>query len=104
MGDLQEELRKTRRELQAARRALEERRYVRSLPISSELTVAALTAVLNHSVPPALAEAQRDRARLAEQLRIARARSCGPRRTPTLTSATSSGGSRRRASWARSGP
>jgi hypothetical protein len=29
--------------------------------------------VLNHSVPPALAEAQRDRARLAEQLRIAHA-------------------------------
>jgi hypothetical protein len=28
--------------------------------------------VLQHSVPPALAEAQRDRTRLAEQLRIAR--------------------------------
>jgi hypothetical protein len=39
MSDLQEELRKTLRELQAARRALQERRYARSQPISSELTV-----------------------------------------------------------------
>jgi hypothetical protein len=38
----------------------------------SELTVAPLTAVLQHSIPQALAKAQRDRARLAEQLRIAR--------------------------------
>jgi hypothetical protein len=37
------------------------------------MTVAALTAVLNHSIPEALAEAQRDHARLAEQLREARA-------------------------------
>jgi hypothetical protein len=50
--NLEEELRKTRRELQAARHALQERRCARSLPITSELTVAALTAVLNHSVPP----------------------------------------------------
>ena len=70
---LQEELRRTRFELQAARRALQERRYARSQPISSEITVRALTAVLQHSVPPALAEAQRDRARLVEALRIARA-------------------------------
>jgi hypothetical protein len=67
MTDLQEELRKTRRELQAARR------YGRSLPLTSELTVAAMTAVLNHTVPSAQAEAQRDPKRLAEQLRIARA-------------------------------
>jgi hypothetical protein len=73
MSDLQEELRRTRRELQAARRVLQERRYARSLPITSALTVQAFPAVLNHSVPPALAEAQRDRERLAEQLRIARA-------------------------------
>ena len=70
---LQEELRRTRRELQAARRALQERRHARSQPISSEITVRALTAVLQHSVAPALAEAQRDRARLVEALRIARA-------------------------------
>jgi hypothetical protein len=70
---LEEELRKTRRELQAARRALQERRFARSMPISSEVTVQALSTVLNHSIHAALAEAQRDRARLAEQLRIARA-------------------------------
>jgi hypothetical protein len=70
---LEEELRKTRRELQAAQRALQERRFARSMPTSSEITVQALTTVLNHSTPPALAEAQGDRARLAEQLRIARA-------------------------------
>ena len=70
---LEEELRQTRRELQAARRALQERRVARNTPISSELTAQALAIVLNHSIPPALAEAQRDRARLAEQLRLARA-------------------------------
>jgi hypothetical protein len=71
--NIEEKLHKTCRELAAARRALQERRYAQSQPISSELTVAALTAVLNHSIPEALAEAQRDRARLAEQLREARA-------------------------------
>jgi hypothetical protein len=69
----EEELRQTRRELQAVRRALQERRYARSQPISADLTVQALSAVLQHSIPEALAEARRDRARLAEQLRIARA-------------------------------
>jgi hypothetical protein len=73
MTDLQEELRKTRRELQAARRALQERRYAQSRPISSGTAVAALSAVLQHQIPHVLAEAQRDRARLVEQLRIARA-------------------------------
>jgi hypothetical protein len=73
MSELQEELRKTRRELAQARRALQERRYARSSPISSGTAVAALAAVLQHTIPEALAEAQRDRARLAEQLRIARA-------------------------------
>ena len=63
------ELHKTRRELQATRRALE--RY--GQPLTSQLTVAALATVLQHNVPRALEEAQRDRARLAEQLRIARA-------------------------------
>jgi hypothetical protein len=71
--NIEEELRQTRRALQEARRALQERRVARSTPISSELTARALATVLNHSIPPALAEAQRDRARLAEQLRIARA-------------------------------
>ena len=70
---LEEELRQTRRELQAARRALQERRYARSQPISADLTVQALSAVLQHSIPEAMAEARRDRARLAEQLRIAQA-------------------------------
>jgi hypothetical protein len=65
------ELHKTRRELQATRRALE--RYGQSQPLTSQLTVAALATVLQHNVPRALEEAQRDRARLAEQLRIARA-------------------------------
>ena len=70
---LEEELRQTRRELAQARRALQERRYARSQPISADLTVQALSAVLQHSIPEALAEARRDRARLAEQLRIAQA-------------------------------
>jgi hypothetical protein len=103
MSELQAELHKTRRELQAARRALEWR-YVHSQPITFEITVAALTAVLNHCVPPALAEAQSDRARLAEQLRIECAHSCEARRTPTATSATRFGGSPKRESRERSGP
>jgi hypothetical protein len=69
----EEELRQTRRELAQARRALQERRYARSQPISADLTVQALSAVLNHSIPEAMAEARRDRARLAEQLRITQA-------------------------------
>jgi hypothetical protein len=73
MSDLHEELRKTRSEL--------ERRFARSQPISSEIPVQALTVVLQHSVPPALAEAQRDRARLAEQLREARAQIVTARNT-----------------------
>jgi hypothetical protein len=75
-SDLQEELRKTRLELRAARRALlerSERRYAQGKPITPEITVRALTTVLQHSIPQALAAAQRDRARLAEQLRIERA-------------------------------
>jgi hypothetical protein len=81
MSELQEELRKTRRELALARRALQERRYARSLPISSGTAVAALSAVLQHTIPDALAEAQRDRARLAEMLRIARAQVTHARNT-----------------------
>jgi hypothetical protein len=71
--NLEEELRKTRRELAQARHALQEKRYARSQPISSELTVQALTAVLQHTLPEALAEAQRGRVYLAEQLRITHA-------------------------------
>jgi hypothetical protein len=56
-----------------ARRALQERRYAQSRPISSGTAVAALSAVLQHQIPHTLAEAQRDPARLVEQLRIARA-------------------------------
>jgi hypothetical protein len=69
----EEELRQKRRELAQARRALQERRFARSQPISAELTVQALAAVLQHSIPEALTEARRDRARLAEQLRITQA-------------------------------
>jgi hypothetical protein len=47
MSDIQDEMCKTRRELQAARRALE-RRYAQSQPITSEITVQVLTAVLQH--------------------------------------------------------
>ena len=52
----EEELRQTRRELAQARRALQERRYARSQPISADLTVQALSAVLQHSIPEAMAE------------------------------------------------
>jgi hypothetical protein len=71
--NLEEELRQTRRELAQARRARQERRYARSQPISADLTVQALSAVLQHNIPEAMAEARRDRTRLAEQLRIAQA-------------------------------
>ena len=56
---MEEELRQTRRELAQARRALQERRYARSQPISAELTVQALSTVLQHTIPEALAQAQR---------------------------------------------
>jgi hypothetical protein len=65
----EEELRQARRELAQARRALQERRYARGQPISADLVVQALSAVLHHAIPEALAEARRDRTRLAEQLR-----------------------------------
>ena len=71
---MSEELRQARRELAAVRRALQAHERRANRPLTSELTAAALTAVLNHSLPPALAEAQRDRERLAEQLREAQAR------------------------------
>jgi hypothetical protein len=69
---MSEELRRARRELAAVRRTLQEyeRRFASGRPITSELTAAALTAVLNHAVPEALAEAQS----LAEQLREAQTR------------------------------
>ncbi len=73
MTNAEEELRKARRELAAVRRELQERRFARSQPLTSDLTATALATVLNHEVPPALAEARRDRERLAEQLRAARA-------------------------------
>ena len=71
---MSEELRRARRELAAVRRALQAYERRANKPLTSELTAAALTAVLNHSLPPALAEAQRDRDRLAEQRREAQAR------------------------------
>jgi len=70
---MEEELRRTRRELAQARRALQERRYARSLPLSADLTVQALSTVLQHAIPEALAEARRDRTKLAEHLRITQA-------------------------------
>ena len=69
---MSEELRRTRRELAAARRALQERRFARSQPIGPETTVLALTAVLQHTLPAAIAELQRERERLTRELRHAR--------------------------------
>jgi hypothetical protein len=66
--DLHAELRATRRELAAVRRALQDRRVARARPISSDDTVRALTAVLQHSTPPALEELRAERDRLARDL------------------------------------
>ena len=65
--DLLAELRATRRELAAARRALNER-VARGRPISRDDTVRALTAVLQHSTPAALSELRAERDRLAQEL------------------------------------
>jgi hypothetical protein len=73
MKELQRELREAKRELAAAR-ALQEQRAARGQPIGPEGTVRALSAVLNHSVPQALADMQKDRERLAEELRQTQAR------------------------------
>ena len=69
MEQLQRELREVKRELAAARRVLQDQQAARGRPIGPEGTVKALSAVLDHSVPGALADLQRDRERLAEELR-----------------------------------
>ena len=69
MEQLQRELREVKRELAVARRALQDKQAARGRPIGPEGTVKALSAVLDHSVPGALVEAQRDRERIAEALR-----------------------------------
>ena len=69
MEQLQRELREVKRELAAARRLLQDQQAARGRPIGPEGTVQALSAVLSHSVPPALADMQRDRERLAEELK-----------------------------------
>ena len=69
MEQLQRELREVKRELAAARRVLQDQQAARGRPIGPEDTVQALSAVLDHSVPGALADLQRDRERLAEELR-----------------------------------
>lgn len=69
MEQLQRELREVKRELAVARRALQDQQAARGRPIGPEGTVKALSAVLDHSVPGALVEAQRDRERIAEALR-----------------------------------
>jgi hypothetical protein len=66
---VQRELRDAERELASARRALQEQRAAKGRPIGPEDTVRALTTVINHSVPDALADLQRDRERFAEELR-----------------------------------
>jgi hypothetical protein len=74
MEQLQRELSETRRELAAARRTLREQRAARGRPIGPEDTVKALRIVLQHNVPEALAKVQRDRERLAVELRVAQER------------------------------
>jgi hypothetical protein len=73
--DLHAELRATRRELAAARRALQEhaaRRVAAGRPITREDTVRALSTVLQHSTPLALDELRAERDRLARDLASAR--------------------------------
>ncbi len=65
--DLQSQLRATHLELAAVRRALQERRVVRS-PASSYDTVRLLTVVLQHSTNAALEELRAERERLARDL------------------------------------
>ena len=67
-SDLQSELRATRRELAAARRALQERRVARGRPQSTYDTVQALSTVLQHSIPEALSELRAERDRLTRDL------------------------------------
>ena len=70
---LREELRDARRELVAARLA-QDRRVAVGRPIGPEDTVRALGVVLQHTMPDALAKVQRDRERLAAELRHTQAR------------------------------
>jgi len=69
--DLHAELHATRRELAAARRALQEhtaRRVAVGRPIKREDTVRALATVLQHELPVALDELRAERDRLARDL------------------------------------
>jgi hypothetical protein len=72
--DLHAKLRATRRELAAARRALQERCYARGRPMSSDDTVRVLSIVLQHSSIAALEELRAERDRLARDLPSARIR------------------------------
>jgi hypothetical protein len=72
--DLRAELLATRRELAAVRRALYERRVVRRQPASSDDTVRALTAVLQHSTAAALEELRAERDRLVRDLGLSERR------------------------------
>jgi hypothetical protein len=74
--DLHAELRATRRELAAARRALQEhaaRRVAVGRPITREDTVRALSTLLQHLLPPALEDLRAERDRLVRDLGHARA-------------------------------
>ena len=65
------ELRATRRELAAARRALQEhaaRRVAVGRPLTREDTARALSTVIHHVLPPALEELRAERDRLARDL------------------------------------
>jgi hypothetical protein len=68
VSDLQAQLLATRRELAAVRRALQERRVVRTVPHTSYDTVQALSVVLQHSIPEALLELRAERDRLVRDL------------------------------------
>ena len=70
--DLHAELRATRRELAAARRALQDRHVARARPISRDDTVRALTAVLQHSTSAALEDLRAERDRLARDVGFTR--------------------------------
>jgi hypothetical protein len=72
--DLHAQLRATRLELAAVRRALQERRVVRSRPASSYDTARALAAVLQHSTSAAMEELRAERDRLARDLSSSKTR------------------------------
>jgi hypothetical protein len=74
LQQLQKELQDMKRDLATAQRALRDQRVAVGRPIGPEDTVRALGVVLQHTMPDALAKVQRDRERLAVELRHTQAR------------------------------